>query len=722
MSGTFINPGGFTRTIELRNIQIQTVSCPLYDYMVLNKLCDLVKPSNREQLEYYSKRYSLEPHQLISIFNAFEEARRVRNGGTGNIIDFARTLLFERTTEHSTKLVELIKDPDNLVILPTFFQSDTYTTPRDLRGFFTQSEIEKEFKTVSSVLFQQSQPTGNQTIPLFQEILQTVNNGYRDNRQNNVYFLPCIVKLGDKRIKTEKDYLEKLGNSIIRLRVYIRENPNVRKLVFLVDPDNKFSLQFYEQKNSSKKIFSSSIEYLNKHLIAALQKKDTKTYNYQFDDYIHDVRVDRIYALKGQQYARELEKELRNGRIGGSGVVKIHRIANDIIQWLFLSKKEPDYRSLYSEILKIFYNENTAKSSFNFKFNTNTVYTLYFANGNGTLNFKLNKRAKNQLNRFYMKNKLKQTANKKKLSVTPLPSGFFLIDEEVKVHGQPTKYEDDNHLYIKLTQASFGGIIRGELYVRRGNIYKKTTPSQHLRDTKGIVRMFESDKKLVYYDASKINRELSKDYHDVRYFKNFLITKSAIKDFLKEQGSYKTDIVLSAELAKIASSQESMSEFYEYCSGHPKHYTTIKQNTNTKYGVRAIDNILQLLFERGTRLYLNSKASSSNSNSTRATTLAQKEYHIQDFSKLEEIYIPSSNSSNDGIFETLKTKYNNNFDTVTDVQKTHSIAVLDIYLSRKSTSAYSDCKTVKQNILNSSAKILRTIGKNISFKLRRFTT
>ena len=44
MANTII-PGGFTttmgRTTELRNIRIQTVPCPLYDYMVLNKLCSL---------------------------------------------------------------------------------------------------------------------------------------------------------------------------------------------------------------------------------------------------------------------------------------------------------------------------------------------------------------------------------------------------------------------------------------------------------------------------------------------------------------------------------------------------------------------------------------------------------------------------------------------------------------------------------------------------------
>lgn len=720
MASTII-PGGFTtlgRTTELRNIRIKTVPCPLYDYMVLNKLCSLLEGKNREQLKYYSKRYSLGPHNLISILDG--------SSGTGDINDFTRNLLFERTTDQCTKLVELIKEPDNLVILPTFFESNAYTTPRDLRGFFSQSEIENEFKTVSSILFQPApaapQPQrGRQNIPpIFQRILETVNSGCRDdeqiNRRNNVYFLPCIVKSGDKRIKTEKDYLEKLSNYILRLRAHIRDSPNVRKLVFLVDPDNKFSLQFYEQKNSSKKIFPPSIDYLNKHLIAALQKKDNRPYNYQFDDFIDNVRVDKIYTLKGEQYAREL----RNRRITGDNFVKIHRIANDIIQWLFLGKKEPDYRLLYSEILKIFYNENIAKNTFNFVFNTTNVYTLHFAKNGDNLNFKINERSQKQLSNFYLKNKLKQTVNKKKKpSVTPLPSGYFLIDEEVKVDGRPTKYEDKNHLYIRLSRASFGGIIKGELYVRQDNVYKKPPPTL-LDDRKGIVRMHRDDKELVYYDASKINRGLSKEYHDVRYFKNFLITKGAIKDFLKDQGSYKKDISLSSELAIIVSSQENMSDFYEYCSGHPKHYKTIKDNA--QYVEKAINNILQILFERGTRLYINSKTISSNSNTRVAGAAREKDYHIQDFYKTEEIYIPSANRNGGVDYETLRTKYNKQFRDASIDENAHSIAILDIYLSKSSPTASPDCKTVKQKILNSSAKILNTIGKNISFKLRRFTT
>lgn len=684
---------------ETRNIRIETVPCPLYDYMVLSKLCDLPEDKNREQLEYYATRYSLETYELRR--SILDESR--------DIINFARNLLFKVPTDECTKFVDLIADQNILVILPTFFESNTNAAISNLNSFFTQSEIEKEFRTVSSVLFQPSPPPGNRNIR-FQTILQEVEGSDCRGLDDNVHFLPCIVKSGDKRIKTEKDYLEKLDGSIKRLLARIRDKSDVTKVVFLVDPDNKISLQFYEKKNSSKKIFSSSIEYLNKYLIAALQKKDTKTkYHYRFDDFIDNVQVDKIYTLKGENYARELNKR----GIKASNVVKLHRIANDIIQWLFLGKKEPDYSSLESDILKIFYNENTAKSTFDFKFNTSAKYTLYFANGSGTLNFKLDKRAKKQLDRFYIKNKLKQTVNKKKLSVTPLPNGYFLIDNE----------ERDN-LYIKLTHASFGGIIRGELYERQANIYTKP---RSLSDTKGIVRRkFDSDKNLIYYDASKINRKLSIEDHDVRYFKNFLITESAVEDFIKEQGSYKTDTVLSVEFAKITSSKESMSDFYEYCSGHPKHYKTIKQNIKNSLQVQAIDNILHILFGRGTRLYINSKATSSNSNSTKSKTLIQEEYHIQDFSKLEEIYIPSLNSSSSGSgsdkFNTLKEKYKQSFDKASDVSDTHSVAVLDIYLSRLPPSTSSDCKTLKQKILNSSAKILRTIGKNISFKLRRFTT
>ena len=640
MSSTFGTLGTITET---RNIRIETVPCPLYDYMVLSKLCDLPEDKNREQLEYYATRYSLETHEL---------KRSILDGPvneSGDIIKFARNLLFKGPTDDScTSFVNLIKNPSNLVILPTFFESNTNAAISNLNSFFTQSEIEKEFRAVSSVLFQPPPPPppGNRSISHFQTILQEVE-GQRDCRglDDNVHFLPCIVKSGDKRIKTEKDYLEKLDGSIKRLLARIRDKRDATKVVFLVDPDNKISLQFYEKKNSSKKIFSSSIEYLNKSLIAALQKKDTKTkYNYRFDDFIDNVQVDKIYTLKGEKY----EKELRKRGIVKSNVVKLHLIATDIIQWLFLGKKEPDYSSLESDILKIFYNENTAKSTFDFKFNTSAKYTLYFANGSGTLNFKLDKRAKKQLDRFYIKNKLKQTVNKKKLSVTPLPNGYFLIDNE----------ERDN-LYIKLTHASFGGIIRGELYERRANIYTKP---RSLSDTKGIVRRkFDSDKNLIYYDASKINRKLSIEDHDVRYFKNFLITESAVEDFIKEQGSYKTDTVLSVEFAKITSSKESMSDFYEYCSGHPKHYKTIKQNIKNSLQVQAIDNILHILFGRGTRLYINSKATSSNSNSTKTKTLIQEEYHIQDFSKLEEIYIPSLNSSSSGSgsdkFNTLKEKY-----------------------------------------------------------------
>lgn len=711
MASSTIIPGGFT-TME-RNIRIKTVPCPLYDYMVLNKLCSLLEEKNREQLEYYSKRYSLEPHKLISILDGSSD--------TGNVIDFARNLLFERTTKHCTKLVELIKDPDNLVVLPTFFEKNMDTTRVHLSAFFSQTEIENEFKTVYSVLFQPaaaapSQPQrGRLDIPTFPHILERVNSGCRNSvqidRTNNVHFLPCIVKSGDKIIKTEKDYLEKLNNSIKILRAHIRDSHNVKKLVFLVDPDNKFSLQFYESKN----IFSPSIDYLNKHLIAAVQKKDdtmySRTYRYQFDDFIDNERVNEIYTLKGEQYS----KELKNSRIRNSYVVKIHRIANDIIQWLFLGKKEPDYKSLHSEILKIFYNENIAKNTFNFVFNTTNVYTLHFSKSSDKLNFKINRLFHKQL-----KNKLKQTVNKKKKpSVTPLPSGYFLIDEEVKVDGQPTKYDDSNKLYIRLSRASFGGIIKGELFVRQDNIYKKP-PSTLLDDRTGIVRMHRDDKQLVYYDASKIHRGLSKEYHDVRYFKNFLITKGAIKDYLKEQGSYKKDIALSLELAIIVSSQENMSDFYEYCSGHPKHIKTIKDNV--QYVEKAINNILQILFERGTRLYINSKATSSNSNTTGAGGAREKDYHIQDFYKTEELYIPSANRNGGSDYETLRTKYNKQFRDASIDENAHSIAILDIYLSKSSPTASSDCKTVKQKILNSSAKILNTISKNISFKLRRFTT
>ena len=704
MSGTLSTLGTLGTITETRNIRIETVPCPLYDYMVLSKLCDLPEDKNREQLEYYATRYSLGSYELKT--SILDES--------GDIINFARNLLFKGPTDLCTSFVNLIKDPNNLVILPTFFESNTNAAISNLNSFFTQSEIEKEFRAVSSVLFQPSPPPGNRSISHFQTILrgvQGLNGRCEGLGPHNVHFLPCIAKSGDKRIKTEKDYLEKLDGSIKRLLARIRDTSDVTKLVFLVDPDNKISLQFYEKKNSSKKIFSSSIEYLNKSLIAALQKKDTKAqYRYRFDDFIDNVQVDKIYTLKGEKYVRELKR----GNVE-SNVLKLHLIANDIIQWLFLGKKEPDYSSLESDILKIFYNENTAKSTFDFKFKTSAKYTLYFANGSGTLNFKLDKRAKKQLDRFYMKNKLKQTVNKKKLSVTPLPNGYFLIDNE----------ERDN-LYIKLTHASFGGIIRGELYEKRANIYTKP---RSLSDTKGIVRKFDSDQSLVYYNASKINRKSSiEEDNDVRYFKNFLITKRALEDFIKEQGSYKTDTVLSVEMAKIASSQESMSDFYEYCSGHPKHYNTIKQSKKNDVQVQAIDNILQILFGRGTRLYLNSKATSSNSNSTKSKTPIWKEYHIQDFSKLEEIYIPSLNSSSSGSgsgsdkFNTLKEKYKQSFDKASDVSDTHSVAVLDIYLSKVPPSASSDCKTLKQKILNSSAKILRTIGKNISFKLRRFTT
>ena len=230
--------------------------------------------------------------------------------------------------------------------------------------------------------------------------------------------------------------------------------------------------------------------------------------------------------------------------------------------------------------------------------------------------------------------------------------------------------------------------------------------------------MHLDDKELVYYDVSRINRGLSKEYHDVRYFKNFLITKSAIKDFLKDQGSYKKDISLSSELAIIVSSQEDMSNFYEYCSGHPKHYKTIKESD--EYFDKAIKNILQILFERGTRLYLNSKVTSSNSNTKGATSAREKDYHIQDFYNSEKIYIPGENSY--GHYETLKEKYKKSFTDASIDPNAHSIAILDIYLSKSSPTASSDCKTVKQKILNTSAKILNTISKNISFKLRRFTT
>ena len=277
--------------------------------------------------------------------------------------------------------------------------------------------------------------------------------------------------------------------------------------------------------------------------------------------------------------------------------------------------------------------------------------------------------------------------------------------------------EKKNDLYIKLSRASFGGIIKGELYVRQGNVYKKP-PSTLLDDRKGIVRMHLDDKELVYYDVSRINRGLSKEYHDVRYFKNFLITKSAIKDFLKDQGSYKKDISLSSELAIIVSSQEDMSNFYEYCSGHPKHYKTIKESD--EYFDKAIKNILQILFERGTRLYLNSKVTSSNSNTKGATSAREKDYHIQDFYNSEKIYIPGENSY--GHYKTLKEKYKKSFIEASIDPNAHSIAILDIYLSKSSPTASSDCKTVKQKILNTSAKILNTISKNISFKLRRFTT
>ena len=128
------------------------------------------------------------------------------------------------------------------------------------------------------------------------------------------------------------------------------------------------------------------------------------------------------------------------------------------------------------------------------------------------------------------------------------------------------------------------------------------------------------------------------------------------------------------------------------------------------------------MFYKDSPFYKNSKADTDDK--LNVTTTGYNEYYIKDFSKKEELYIKSEESYKENI-DSLKIKYPGTFPKLlAGIDKTHnaySIAILDIYLTKEPINQDRHCKTLKKKILNDSFKIINSIGKNISFKLRRYT-
>ena len=508
-----------------------------------------------------------------------------------------------------------------------------------------------------------------------------------------------------KYIETENRNLFERGNS----------DNVIDSIVFFVDPGDNISLNFYKQnfEKSKKKLHTEQVGYLNKYLIPGLIKTNEKKSSFKFDDFIPETRIDPLYSLKGIEYKISLKNKNENRTLSNeSEQKKLKIITNDVIQWFIFNGTEPDYYSITSDVLKIFYKENIPKSTFDFKLQKDTVYSLYFSKGGKCLNFKFHSSSYNKL-----KPLINKTA-KKKGQGAGLPKDYLKINQEI-IKDKTVTYETSN-LYLKVKRLSITGIIQGELYMKnQNNIYQKSNLlDEYDKQWKGIVRL-KSSENLVYYNASKLNRRRGDKDNDVKYFPNFLITRTSLKDFLKDQGVYTKEQSLSNELAGIIYNQERINDFYNFCSSHSKHSKNIQDNISV---TRVIDNILKILFYKDSPFYKNSKADTDDK--LNVTTTGYNEYYIKDFSKKEELYIKSEESYKENI-DSLKIKYPGTFPKLlAGIDKTHnaySIAILDIYLTKEPINQDRHCKTLKKKILNDSFKIINSIGKNISFKLRRYT-
>ena len=681
----------------IREINIQRVPCPLYDYMVFNELTKIKDTDSNKngdnKRKYYLNRYG---------YNFLSDQP---NSPKSSMEIFKESLLYNSENLGETKLAKMINDKQSLIIIPIFFKDDIYQGSKiTLKNFFKRPDV---------------------SLSKINNYHESIKSVLKDDR---VYFLPCLIKASNNnnKIKTEQDYKEQLQISINTLRKYIEtENRNlfergdsnnvIDSIVFFVDPGDNISLNFYKQnfEKSKKKLHTEQVGYLNKYLIPGLIKTNEKRSNFKFDDFIPETRIDPLYSLKGIEYKNSLKNENENVTLSMElEQKKLKIIANDIIQWFIFNGTEPDYYSITSDVLKIFYKENIPKSTFDFKLQKDTVYSLYFSKGGKCLNFKFHPSSYNQLK------PLTNKTAKENSQGAGLPKDYLKINQEF-IRDKKVTYETSN-LYLKVKSLSITGIIQGELYMKnQNNIYQKSNLlDEYDKQWKGIVRL-KSSENLVYYNASKLNRRRGDKDNDINYFPNFLITRTSLKDFLKEQGVYTKEQSLSNELAGIIYNQERINDFYNFCSSHSKHSKNIQDNISV---TRVIDNILKILFYKNSPFYKNSKADTDDK--LNVTTTGYNEYYIKDFSKKEELYIKSEESYKENI-NSLKIKYPGTFPKLlAGIDKTHnaySIAILDIYLTKEPINQDRHCKTLKKKILNDSFKIINSIGKNISFKLRRYT-
>lgn len=759
-------------------IKIETIHCSLYDYMVLYEMAKIGDSQNYNEniRRYYT---NIHGNDIVSIIQQ-------DNGKFyGDLLNFSQSLgvsfqdvinnknnliviptfigedNFNQSYDSLKDFLEKTKDVESYfkdalnIAEPTRTKSTTnsrlqYSNPLEQptahktpRGARTQKSrrskrTQKPSRKQTAGSVETPRRTATLTAPttkLFTTAIkskpfvyysQTNSNTGNTNTEcdNNVYFLPCILKKSNKTIKSETDYIEELQKEIYIFRRYIDDRTNkgcpVDKIQILVDPDDKISTRFYKQqlsKETNRELQSNfskeGIEYLNKHLIRKLKSSvdENNVFRHLFDPFIEKTKKHPLYSLstnKFKEYIKNYEDPTK----------KILLIANEIIQWLILGGKKPNYDLKQSEELKIFYKEIIPTNIFSFNINSHEEYEFHYTQfdkknkGSDSFNFKFD------IKSLPMKMSMKSD-NKNKKDKDKIPHGVLNI---IIIPKNGSQSRNQQQLYIKLKQqySEFGviqefGLIEGTLFIKDSDgLYKKKKGNKI-----GIIRKKVDDLKYESYNASKLNRNKIKSDEAVRYFKNFSITSKNLKGFLLDDQNYVKDTPLSSQLANILSDKTLLNKFYNFCSNSPKYSESIKSDIKLTTIRGVIKGIISILFSKNTPIFVKSKIKSSISHTSSHNT--QNTYFIQNYS-IKYLSIPSNSLEHDDIPEEIKSiseiknsifSNNSNFDIKKD-----AFVVVDLILSNKNRAKSKSCEYRTESVLNKTMKLLKAVVKNVTFRLK----
>lgn len=543
---------------------------------------------------------------------------------------------------------------------------------------------------------------------MYRKFFPLHNDDYLSKLKYKFYFLPCILKKSNKRIKTEKDYIEELQKEIYIFRRFLDNNgKNFDKIQIFVDPDDKISTKFYEEEEKKKKntetqsnISIYEIDYLNKHLIQTLKSSvdQNNIFKHLFDQFIEKTKKHPLYSLSPDKLKSYSKLYYHRNNIDihlGKQMNRIFSVANEIIKWLILGGKKPDY-NLKSEVLKIFCKEIIPTNIFSFKIDSTKTYEFYYyhfdKNSEKSFEFTFDRTPVSKKKIMKSDNKNKKDQQKKH----SIPYGYLKIRK--KSDQQPSS------LYIKLKYSDFD-LIEGTLYTKTSDgTYNKITK----KGKEGIVRRKPDDSKYLPYDASKLNRNKKKSDNMVRYLKNFSITPGNLKGFLLNEESYIKELPLSSQLANILADNSLLNNFYNFCSSSPEYSKSIKSDINSVNSI--IKGIISILFSKNTPFFVNSIISPNTLTKSYDSTSTSSTYFIQKYS-IKKFSLPKKPLNLDEIPEIESHRH--------DIDPSKEAFVLvDLILSNKKKAKSKSCKERKESILNKTMKILKAVVKNFTFKLR----